>query len=217
MHVMQRGHDRQPAFVESADYEYYLENIREAKLKFEVDVHAYCLMTNHVHLLITPGQDATNVSLFVRMLAARQTRRVNRLEGRTGTLWEGRFKASLVDSDCYLLACHRYIELNPVRAGIVNTPVEYRWSSVRHHCGVDTNEWLTPSTAYLDLGASKIERSERYRRFIANGTDAMELDHFRQAIQRNQVTGNRKFEDAIEARIGRRIHRRGPGRPPREK
>ncbi|MCH8867952.1 MAG: transposase [Proteobacteria bacterium] len=105
LHIVQRGHDRQPVFVERVDYEYYLSNLKEMKNKLSISVYAYCLMTNHVHLLIMPDQNTDNVSQLLRVLAGRQTRYVNKLEKRTGTLWEGRFKSSLVDSHSYLLAC----------------------------------------------------------------------------------------------------------------
>lgn len=122
-----------------------------------------------------------------------------------------------MDGDSYLLACHRYIELNPVRAGMVNTPEECRWSSFRHYLGIDAQNWLRPSVAYPALGAMTAERVEQYGRFVANRTGVEDLDHFRQSIQRNQITGKQNFEDAITLRIGRRVYKRGPGRTSQEK
>ncbi len=115
-HVVQRGHDRQVVFAGAGDCRRYLRDLRELKEAFDVRVYAYCLMTNHVHLLLSPGERASGLGRLMKALAARATRYRNRLERRSGTLWEGRYKSSVVDSDAYLLACCRYIELNPVRA-----------------------------------------------------------------------------------------------------
>jgi putative transposase len=124
-HVVQRGHNRQVVFAANEDFQFYLENLTELKGKFDVRLYAYCLMTNHVHLLLVPAQAASLASLL-KALAGRQTRYVNRLEERSGTLWEGRYKSSPVDTEGYLLECSRYIELNPLRAGIVGRPEQYR-------------------------------------------------------------------------------------------
>ncbi len=118
-HIVQRGHNRGLVFVEAADYQRYVADLRELKEAFDVKVYAYCLMSNHVHLLLSPGDSIAGLSQFMKTLAARATRFRNKLEGRTGTLWESRYRSSLVQSDHYLLACSRYIELNPVRARMV--------------------------------------------------------------------------------------------------
>lgn len=212
-HIVQRGHDKQPVFVQPKDFRYYLENIEEAKSKFDVRIYAYCLMTNHIHMIVAPGSKAESLSMFVRCLAARQTRYVNRLEGRSGTLWEGRFKSSLIDTDAYLLACFRYIELNPVRAALVETPGQFRWSSYRGHAGLEMDALIDDHDVYLDLGKSANEREQRYRDFVAQGISMDELSLIRVAAQRNQLTGDGNFRKAIEKRIGRRISNRGQGRP----
>lgn len=213
LHVVQRGHDRQPVFVQSADYRYYLDNLREAKDALSVQVHAYCLMTNHVHLILTPRAETENISGLMRLLAARQTRYVNKLESRTGTLWEGRFKGSLIDRTSYLLACCRYVDLNPVRSAIVASPDEYRWSSYRSHVGISDDQLLDPCSAYRELGNSDVERAQAYRAFVAMDSGESELATVRTALQRNQPTGSRRFCNEIEQRIGRRISTNGPGRP----
>ena len=130
-HVVQRGHNRQATFAEDADDERYLATLQEYKTEYRVSVFAWCLMTNHVHLLLAP-EDRDGLGKLMKRLAGRQTRYYNKLERRSGTLWEGRYKSSLVQSDAYRLACCRYIELNPVRARIVVAPDEYRWSSCRY-------------------------------------------------------------------------------------
>ena len=131
-HIVQRGHNRQVVFVEDQDYLYYLDNLSEWKAKLECKIYAFCLMTNHVHLVVDPGNDPNSLSLLMKRVAGRQTRLVNKLESRTGSLWESRFKSSAIETDRYLLACCRYVELNPVRAGMVSSPIDYRWSSYRY-------------------------------------------------------------------------------------
>jgi len=213
LHVVQRGHDRQPVFVQTADYRYYLDNLRQAKDELSIQVNGYCLMTNHVHLIVTPQAETENISKLMRLLAARQTRYVNKLEGRTGTLWEGRFKASPIDTTMYLLACCRYVDLNPVRAAMVALPEEYCWSSYRSHVGIYDDQLLDPCSAYRELGNSNVERTQAYRSFVAMDSHESELAIVRTALQRNQPTGSRQFCDEIEQRIGRRISTHGPGRP----
>ncbi len=214
LHIVQRGHDRQPVFVESEDYEFYLCNFAEIKAELSIRLHAYCLMTNHLHLIVTPDLDGGSISKLMRVVAARQTRRVNKLEMRTGTLWEGRFKASLIDTEQYLLACYRYIELNPVRAAIVTEPEDYRWSSYRCHAAMATNPILDAHETYDALGKSRAERALAYRRFVSDGVSKTELSLIRAAVQRNQLTGGKQFQEAIERRTGHRVHSRGRGRPP---
>jgi putative transposase len=213
LHIVQRGHDRQPIFRQWRDLEYYAANLAAAKLEHGIRLYGYCLMTNHVHLLIAPGEDVTGVSSFMRMLAGRQTRFINKREARTGTLWEGRFYASLIDRDAYLLACYRYIDLNPVRAAIVGSPEKYRWSSYRGHAGIEKNRLLDISDIYRSLGNDEAARGCAYRRCVASGINDEEISTIRTALRRNQVTGNQAFKKAIERRTGRYLSSRGRGRP----
>jgi putative transposase len=134
-HIVQRGHNRQVVFAGQEDFEYYLEILGECKEIYQVKIYAYCLMTNHVHLLVQPGNDVQSLGQFMKRVAARMTRYRNHLEGRSGTLWESRYKSSPVQNDQYLLACCRYIELNPVCARMVTEPQAYRWSSYRSRIG----------------------------------------------------------------------------------
>jgi len=213
LHIVHRGHDRQPVFIRPRDYQYYLDNVAEAKEDLSVQLYAYCLMTNHVHLIVAPDYDATNISKFMRILAARQTRYVNKLENRTGTLWEGRFKASLIDSEAYLLACVRYVDLNPVRAAIVASPHEYRWSSFRSHATMECTDLVDDHPVFRALGTNSDTRGKAYREFVSLGIVDEEIDLIRKAIQRNQLTGNQQFQETIAYRTGRRIPARGRGRP----
>ena len=216
LHIVQRGHDRQPTFVEHADYRYFLDNLEEMRTELRIRVYGYCLMTNHVHLIVAPGTDTQTVSKMLKVLAGRQTRYVNRIEKRSGTLWEGRFKASLIDSENYLLACYRYVDLNPVRASMVELPEDYPWSSYRSHAGLSDTTPIDPSAAYSALGITADERCRAYRAFVAEGIYDQELDQIRTAAKRNQIIGTDRFRRQIEQRIGRRISTNGQGRPKKE-
>ena len=215
-HIVQRGHDRNAVFADDEDYQYYLENIAECKQTYAIKLYAYCLMTNHVHLLLQPDEHEDSISQFMKVLAARQTRYRNRLEGRTGTLWESRYKSSLVDRQSYFLACQRYIELNPVRANMVVDPAHYRWSSYRVKAGLAQDPVVDLDSDYLALAGTDAERVVCYRRFVEAGISAGEYQLIRESLQRGQLTGNQRFIDEVEAIAGRRIERRGPGRPGKE-
>ena len=213
-HIVQRGHNRQVVFAERADYERYLATLSEFKDVYGVKVYAYCLMTNHVHLLVAP-EDIAGLGGLMKRLAGRQTRCHNRLEGRTGTLWESRYKSSPVDSDSYLLACSRYIELNPVRARMVEAPEAYAWSSCRSRLGDAGCDWLDEDPCYVALGENASQRRERYRRFLYAAIPEGEWRLIREAVQRGHLTGRGSFVDKVEEIVGRRIEKRAPGRPPK--
>jgi putative transposase len=212
-HVVQRGHNRKAVFVTDKDRISCLDTLRELREDLELKVYGYCLMTNHVHLIIDPGRDAANLSLLMKRLAGRHTRRINRLERKTGTSWEGRFKCSPIESDRYLLACTRYVDLNPVRAGMVAKPEHYPWSSYRARVGLSPCDWLDADPCYLALASTDERRGQRYREFVEQGIHESELQFIRGAVQRNQLTGSEAFILEIEQRIGERILYRPRGRP----
>jgi len=212
-HVVQRGHNRQTVFAGEDDYRYYLDNLAEWKEKFECKVYAFCLMTNHVHLVVDPGEEPGSLSQLMKRLAGRQTRYVNRLEGRSGTLWEGRFKSSPIENNRYLLACCRYVEMNPVVVGLCDDPADYPWSSCRSKLEKDPYGWLDFDPLYLAMGDSAEDRRRRYREFLAETVSEREKETIQRAVQRGQLTGGSLFVDEIEARVGRRIELRGRGRP----
>lgn len=212
-HVVQRGHNRQVVFAHDDDCRRYLADLRELKEAFGVKVYAYCLMTNHVHLLLAPGESASGLGQLMKALAARTTRYRNRLEGRSGTLWESRYKSSVVQTDTYLLACSRYIELNPVRARMVADPADFIWSSYRSRVGLEADDWLDIDPCFLALGNTSLQRSERYATFVRQGVKPEEMSLIRDALQRGQLTGNSRFVDQVEKIAGLRIERRGRGRP----
>ena len=212
-HVVQRGHDRNAVFIETADYEFYLANLIEWKSQYNVGVYAYCLMTNHVHLVLVPYAAGNAISSLMRRLSARQGRRINRLERRIGTLWTGRFKSSVVDTDEYLLACLRYVELNPVHARMVSRPEDYRWSSYAQRLGLNDDNWLDPDPVTAALGATTASRQRAYASFVREGVPTAERIFIRDAVRRNQLTGDGRFVDQIERRTGLRIETRARGRP----
>lgn len=215
-HLVQRGHNRRSVFAEPNDYLYYLETLAEFKAEFEIKLYAYCLMTNHVHLIVEPGEDGASVGRLMRRLAGRQTRLVNALEKRVGTLWAGRYKASPIQTAEYLLACCRYVELNPVRAGMTDSPAAYEWSSYRSKIGAKWPAWLDMDACYRALGSTQEARANRYR-VLVEGAPVIDDAFIRESVQRNQLTGNQRFVDEVEQRIGRRIEHRRPGRPRKER
>ncbi|RME33562.1 MAG: transposase [Gammaproteobacteria bacterium] len=172
-------------------------------------------MTNHVHLLLEP-ETAAGLGALMKRLAGRQTRFVNRQEPRSGTLWEGRYRSSPVQSDTYLLSCLRYIELNPVRARMVASPADYPWSSYACHAGLrEMPEWLDTPPAYEELGSSARDRTAKYRAFVSAGVPEQERKLIVEAVQRGHLTGNGRFVEEVEQIIGRRIEQRRRGRPSR--
>lgn len=216
-HIVQRGHNRQPVFVENRDFEYYLANLREWTQVFEIKLFSYCLMTNHVHLIVQANDSLTAIPQLMKRLAGRQTRFVNALEGRSGSLWEGRYKISPIDSDPYLLACCRYVELNPVKAGMVALPELYEWSSYRERIGLTDSGWLDEHPTFIGLAGDGPSRIEAYKRFVSSDPGSATDQTIRSAIQSNKLTGGARFVDEVEKRIGLRIEARKPGRPALEK
>jgi putative transposase len=200
-------------FAGDEDYRRYLKDLRELKHQFDVRVYAYCLMSNHVHLLLSPGESVAGMARLMKALAARATRYRNKVEGRSGTLWEGRYKSSPVQTDKYLLACCRYIELNPVRAYMVGKPAEYAWSSYRQRMGLNDEDWLDLDPSYLGLSDSGEIRRHRYTQFVRQTIPEDEWNLIREALQRGQLTGNGRFIDEVENILGARIEFRARGRP----
>lgn len=216
-HVVQRGHNRQAVFAEPGDFKRYLEDLRELKTLFDVKVYAFCLMTNHVHLLLAPGDSAAGLGQLMKALAGRMTRYRNKLEGRSGTLWESRYKSSVVQTDTYLLACSRYIELNPVRAQMVQQAQDYPWSSLHLRLNETADDhWLDEDLCFNELGKTHTERLARYNSLMEQPVPSSELQLIRGALQRGQLTGNPRFIDEIEQITGLRISHRARGRPAKQ-
>ena len=212
VHVIQRGHNRSACFFHENDYVYYLDQLAAQAKQFECAVHSYCLMTNHVHVLLTP-ETAQGCALMMKNVAQRYAQHVNRTYRQSGTLWEGRFRSCLVDSDAYLLACYRYVELNPVRANMVRHARDYRWSSYRANAEDKADPRVTPHERYLALGRGPATRREAYRALCRDGLDVETIEAIRHATNGGFVLGNQRFEEAIARALGRRVTRGKPGRP----
>jgi putative transposase len=210
-HVVQRGHNRAACFYADEDYLFYLHWLKEGMKKYGSDVHAYVLMTNHVHLLMTPKRP-DSISRLMQSLNRRYAQYVNRIYRRSGSVWEGRFKASLIQAEEYLLTCYRYIELNPVRADMVNDPGEYRWSSYRWHGLGQANGLITDHALYVGLGMAGDERRTAYRALFCAHLDAEALDEIRTSAIRGLPLGSERFREQVEAALGRRIGMKRRGR-----
>lgn len=209
LHVVQRGNDRQPCFFEDRDYRVYLRALADAALHYRVLVHAYVLMTNHVHLLLTP-RFAGAVPRLMQSVGARYVWHVNATRERTGTLWEGRYKACLVASDEHVLTACRYIDLNPVRAGMVSGPADYRWSSYSVLSERRSDALITPHDALLALG---VPRGPAYSRWCADANNDEEVERLREATGRELVFGSDTFKAEIETMTMRPTSGKTRGRP----
>lgn len=210
-HVVQRGHNREATFFDDVDYQTYLDDLRQGAERYGCAVHAYVLMTNHVHLLLTPAEPGS-LSRLMRYLGSRYVHYVNYVYQRSGTLWEGRFKSCMVDADNYLLSCYRYIEMNPVRAGMVQQPNAYRWSSYAHHALGATNELIQDHPAYQALGQTDAQQCENYQALFQNPLDELTLTEIRSALNQGLVLGTEQFKDEVEAATARRVRAGRPGR-----
>jgi len=213
-HVIQRGNNRQPIFLEEKDYEVFLDCLREAKRKFGARLYAYVLMTNHVHLLIEPEREG-DLGRFMQSVGRRYVRYFNDAHSRTGTLWEGRFKSALVSRDEYLIMCSRYIERNPVRAGMVAHPRDYRWSSYHRRALGQSDDLLEDDPWYAGLGKTEVQRSQVYHDWLETSCTEAEWDHIRKATQQGRVVGSDTFQNEMGSRVGRRLNGETRGRPKR--
>ncbi|MGZ8256644.1 MAG: REP-associated tyrosine transposase [Gallionella sp.] len=203
-HLIVRGNNRSAIFCADADYRFYLEKLQLACSTHGCKVHAYVLMTNHVHLLITP-QEEHSLSKTIQMLGRYYVQYYNYTYQRTGTLWEGRYKASLIDSEAYLLTCMRYIELNPVRAGMVSHPSEYPWSSYRHNALGEESALVTPHLEFLRLDKLTEARQATYRELFNHHIDAKSITEIRDATNKAWVLGNARFKQCIQRQLDRRV------------
>lgn len=211
-HIIQRGNNREPCFYAEEDYNRYLMDLENALTNNNCALHAYILMTNHVHLLVTPFSEF-GLSHMMQDLGRKYVSYINRTYKRSGTLWEGRFKASLVDTDAYLLTCMRYIELNPMRANMVSHPGEYKWSSYAHNAHGKLSDSITHHPVYQSLHEDKSLRQIRYRELFRNYIDETTLHEIRDAVNQELVLGSDDFKDKIEQMTSRQTRRGIDGRP----
>ena len=212
VHLIQRGNNRQPCFFADEDYRRYLDWLAEYASKTDCRIHAYALMTNHVHLLLSAGHADAGGALM-KSLGQRYVQYVNRVYHRSGTLWEGRFRSCPVQEEDYLLGCQRYIELNPVRANMVAHPAEYRWSSYRANAQGEADALVQPHPLYAALGSDAPTRQDAYRELFRYELEPGMVDEIRRATNGNFALGSERFAAAVAEMIGRRASPGQSGRP----
>ena len=210
VHIIQRGNNRATCFRSDADHLVYLAHLRQLSEKYDCAVHAYCLMTNHVHLLLTPSADGACTGLM-RDLGQRCVQYFNRQHERTGTLWEGRFRSCVAESAHYVLACYRYIELNPVRAGMIDHPSGYLWSSYAVNSGTRSDPLLTPHPEFHALAEDAAKRHSAYRRLTDERLDPMLLQGIRNATNAGYPLASEVFKASVLAPLGWKMEASKPG------
>ncbi len=209
-HVIQRGNNREIIFAAEEDYHYYLQKLYDGCNKYHCELHAYVLMSNHVHLLMTPTSE-NGISKVMQYIGRYYVQYFNFQYQRTGTLWEGRYKATLLDSESYLLTCSRYIELNPVRAKMVKSPGDYPWSSFHYNALGKENKLLTPHGTYKSLGRDFSQRQANYFALFDHHIPKQTLEEIRNATNKAWVLGDDRFKYKIEALINRQVQPKARG------
>jgi len=211
-HVVQRGNNRQAIFANAADYRAQLDLLAEQARAFDVAVHAYVLMSNHFHLLVTP-QTTDGLPKMMQAVGRTYVRYFNARQQRTGTLWEGRYKSTLIQTDRYLLACMAYIDLNPVRAGMVLQAQDYPWSSHLHYVGVRTDPLITAHPLYWELGNTPFAREAAYAELVHRGVEPSQQSALTDATLRGWALGEPDFVADLQKRTARRVAKKSAGRP----
>jgi putative transposase len=211
-HVIQRGNNRQPIFAEAQDRQTLLALLDENARKFQVALHAYVLMDNHFHLLATP-RTADGLPQMMQAVGRRYVRYFNDKQGRTGTLWEGRYKSTVIQSERYLLACMAYMDLNPVRAGMVAQPADYAWSSHAHFIGVRVDKIITPHPLYWALGNTPFAREAQYAQLVQSGISPVQQTALTDSALRGWALGDSEFVADLQKGTTRRLSKGTPGRP----
>lgn len=214
-HVLLRGNNRQPIFLAGADYQFLLDLIEEAARKFGVAVHAYVLMSNHFHLLLTP-ESADSLPRMMQAVGRRYVRYFNDSQGRSGTLWEGRYRSTLIQTDAYLLACMAYIDLNPVRAAMVQDARDYPWSSHGHYIGLRNDKLVSPHPLYWTLANTPFGREVAYADMVNAGISGALRETLTQSVLSGWAAGDADFVADLQKRTSRRVAQTLPGRPPKK-
>ncbi len=213
-HIVQRGNNREACFIEPDNYQCYLDLWQTCAKRYGISVHAYCLMTNHIHFLVTPQTD-TSISQAMSVIGSRYAYYFNRTYKRSGTIWEGRHKSSLIQSERYFLACMRYIELNPVAANMVSKPEEYKWSSYLENSWGKGNR-LVYHNEYLRLGKDKSTRCYAYRELFKQQLSEHDIHLIEKAETYCQPVGDERFRKTIENEYGIKLGQMERGRPKRK-
>ena len=211
-HVIQRGNNRQPIFTSTADYRTLLRLLDENSKKFDVAVHAYVLMSNHFHLLATP-ETADGLPQMMQAVGRSYVRYFNDLQGRSGTLWEGRYRSTLIQTDRYLLTCMAYIDLNPVRAGLAADPKDYPWSSYGHYSGLRTDKLIAPHPLFWSLGNTPFSREAAYAEMVRAGISTDQQALLTQSVLSGWALGEANFVADLQKRTERRVEKSRAGRP----
>ncbi|ROZ77535.1 transposase [Ramlibacter sp. WS9] len=212
-HIIQRGNNRQPIFATSADYETLLSMLEEHAAKAGVAVHSYVLMSNHFHLLATPST-GEGIPQMMQSVGRRYVRYFNQRQARTGTLWEGRYKSTLIQAERHLLACMAYIDLNPVRAGLVAEPGDYPWSSYGHHVGRRSDKLIAPHPLYWELGNTPFSREAAYGELVRAGITLQQQAALTDSALRGWALGEPDYVEELQRRTARRVSKTRAGRPP---
>jgi putative transposase len=212
-HIIQRGNNRQAIFDDSADYEALLAMLDENAREFGVAIHAYVLMSNHFHLLATP-ETTEGIPRMMQAVGRRYVRRFNQKHARTGTLWEGRYKSTIIQAERYLLACMVYIDLNPVRAGLVAEPATYPWSSHPHYLGLRRDKLVSPHPLYWALGNTPFARDAAYAELVSAGISQKQKLDLSESALHGWALGEPDYVADLQRRTQRRVARGRAGRPP---
>ena len=210
--MIQRGNNRQPIFAGNTDYQRFLGVLEEGAKRFEVALHAYVLMSNHFHLLATP-QTEDGLPKMMQAVGRSYVRYFNYAQGRSGTLWEGRYKSTVIQADRYLLACMAYIDLNPVRAGLVSAPSDYLWSSHLHYLGARMDRLITPHSLYWELGNTPFAREAAYADLVQAGVNPVQQAALTDATLRGWALGESDFVADLQKQTTRRVAKTSAGRP----
>ena len=211
-HLIQRGNNRQAIFAATADYETLQSMLDDNARKFEVELHAYVLMTNHFHLLATPAT-AVGLPLLMQAVGRRYVRYFNQRQGRSGTLWEGRYRSTLIQADRYLLACMVYMDLNPVRAGIAQTAKDYPWSSHGHYVGLRDDKLVTPHPLWWSLGNTPFAREAAYAELVVAGIGTKQQRALTDSALQGWALGEADYVEELQQRTSRRVAKARAGRP----
>jgi putative transposase len=211
-HVIQRGHHQQPIVLDDDDRRLFLQILRDASVAHQVSIHAYALLDDHVHLLATP-QVASGLSALMQAVGRRYVAAFNRRHGRRGTLWEGRFRATVIEPERYLLPCMSYIELHPVRHGEVAQPEFFAWSSSAHHYGLRADPLVSDHKLFWALGNTPFDREARYRALLAQGLSSLQVKDITHATQKGWALGSPGFVASLAQQTERRVSAKPRGRP----
>ena len=211
-HIVQRGNNRQAIFADSSDYETLLRLLEEYAKKFDVAIHGYVLMSNHFHLLATPKTEE-GVPQLMQALGRSYVRYFNAKAKRSGTLWEGRYKSTLIQAERHLLACMVYIDLNPVRAGIAASPADYPWSSYRHNTGQRPDRLIAPHPLFWELGNTPFAREQAYSELVTAGLSSQQQQALTEATLRGWALGEADYVTELQRRTERRVSKGKAGRP----